>query len=227
MLRSLALRPTGGPPATGVSGDPPWFPHWNAAGPGPWAVSYPPPTLPRVRKPGAPFPDSSCQARPWPGALGRAPCRVLRCELRGRGTVTPAPPAEHPESSGHTDSWLQGGGGVSRLPSQLCLRFISAEPAPPILPPKVRECRGDVAGPEVQSAGAAESTEEVLTRGPWPGPCFSLQARGNLLQTAVLIHNPLSYYRHPFIEANVKGQKVIKKETDITLVFPSFRDNLC
>lgn len=104
---------------------------------------------------------------------------------------------------------------------------VLSPPPPPILPPKVRECRGDAAGPEVQSTGAAESTEEVPPRGPWPGPCFSLRAEGNLLQTAVLTHNTLFYYRHPFTEANVKGQKVIKKETDITLVFPSFRDNLC
>lgn len=181
-----------------MSGDPPLVSTLkalcpqNAAGLGPWAVSYPPPTLPRVRKPGPPFPDSSCQACPWPGALGRAPRRVSWAVSCGAGAPSPLlRPAEHPASSGHTDSWLQGGGGVSRLPSQLCLHFISAEPAPLILPPKVRECRGGVAGPEVQSAGASGSTEEVLTRGAWPGPCFSVQARGNLLQTAVLTQNPL------------------------------------
>lgn len=36
-------------------------------------------------------------------------------------------------------------------------------------------------GELVQNAGAAGSTEEVLTRGRWPGPCFFLQARGSLL----------------------------------------------
>lgn len=160
---------------------------------------------------------------PWEGHPAES--WAVSCRL---GAPSPLlRPAEHPASLGHTDSWLQGGGGVSRLPNQLCLHFISAEPAPTDSASQGQGMQGRLAGPEVQSAGAAESTEEVLTRGPWPGPCFSLQARGNLLQTAVLTHNTLFYYRHPFTEANVKGQKVIKKETDITLVFPSFRDNLC
>ena len=198
VLRSLALRPTEGPPATGVSGDPPVHTETYVSPerrrPGPLGRQLPPSHTAQGRETWPP-PFLIPAVRPALG-LGPGEGHPVESWAVSCGVGAPSPllrPAEHPASSGHTNSWLQGGGGVSRLPNQLCLHFISAEPAPLILPPKVRECRGDVdvAGPEVQSAGAAGSTEAVLTRGPWPGPCFSLQARGNLLQTAVLTHHPL------------------------------------
>ena len=98
VLRSLLLRPTGGPLAAGVSRDSPGFSTESSASPErrrprPSGRQSPPCALPRVRRPGPRFPDFSSQACPWPRAPGRAPAESWAgsCGAGAQGTATPSP----------------------------------------------------------------------------------------------------------------------------------------
>lgn len=104
VLRSLALRPTGGPPATGVSGDPPGFhigtPQARALGPSvtplphcPGSGSLAPPFLiPAVRPALGLGPWEGHPAESWAVSCGvGAPSPLLRQQsiLRPQDTQTP------------------------------------------------------------------------------------------------------------------------------------------
>lgn len=69
VLRSLLLRPTGGPPAAGVSGDSSGFSTESSVSPerpGPSGRQSPPSRTAQGQEARPPtFPDFSCQARPW------------------------------------------------------------------------------------------------------------------------------------------------------------------
>lgn len=115
----------------------------------------------------------------------------MSCGAGAQGTVTPAP-ASCASCILRTHRLLAAGRrGVPRLPSQLCLCFSSAVPAPRVLPPRGQGMQGRCGqgrgararqGELVQSAGAAGRTEEVLLRAAGLAP-FLPPGKGEPLQS--------------------------------------------
>lgn len=111
-------------------------------------------------------------------------------------------------------------GGLSKGVRGLTLSGRETHRGRPTLGRVARAGKGEVA----QSLGAQQvSTEEVADLEPPTVISASLSMQwGAHLQAAVLTHTPLYFIT---LEKNVKGQKIIKRETNIS-VFPSLRKSL-